>query len=216
MSSPNRIQINQANAQHSTGPKTPEGKKISSQNALRHGLTGQKIVLMPTEDPEVYNLHLKSFTDDLRPQGAIETHLVQTLADTSWRMNRVMALETDLLTLGSPQNIFDTIAVVDAFEKQSKSLSNLSLHSQRLARLFERTQTQLREIQKIRRAQEKQLLEEYLDITEMYEDKGEAYDPSEDGFVFSKQQIQEAIQSRNRENRALEAYEYEPGEAGAA
>jgi len=210
MSSPNRTEINRANAQHSTGPKTPEGKKVSSQNALRHGLTGQKIVLMPTEDLEVYEQHLKSFTNDLQPQGAIETHLVQTLADTSWRMNRVMTLETDLLTIGSPHQIFDTIAVVDALEKQSKSLSNLSLHSQRLARLFERTQTQLREIQKIRRAQEKQRLDEYLDITEMYEDKGEAYDPSEDGFVFSKQQIQEAIQSRNRENRAVEAYEYEP------
>jgi hypothetical protein len=49
MSTPNRIQINQANAKHSTGPKTKAGKHRSSLNALRHGLTGQ-LVVMPTED----------------------------------------------------------------------------------------------------------------------------------------------------------------------
>jgi len=40
-----RAEINRANAQHSIGPKTPEGKQRSSLNALRHGLTGQIIVL---------------------------------------------------------------------------------------------------------------------------------------------------------------------------
>ena len=45
MSSPD---INRANAQHSTGPKTVAGKQVSSLNALRHGLTSQ-IVVMPGE-----------------------------------------------------------------------------------------------------------------------------------------------------------------------
>jgi hypothetical protein len=46
-----RTQINQANAQHSTGPKTKTGKQRSSLNALRHGLTGQ-IIVLPVEDRE--------------------------------------------------------------------------------------------------------------------------------------------------------------------
>src|SRR5580692_1374136 len=99
MSSPNRIKINRANSQHSTGPKTPDGKQRSSLNALRHGLTGQ-IVVMPTEDLHAYQLHLKSFTDEYNPKGATEANLVQSLADTTWRLNRVAALETNLLTLG--------------------------------------------------------------------------------------------------------------------
>ena len=49
MSTPHRTEINRANSQHSTGPKTAAGKQRSSLNALRHGLTGQ-IVVMPTED----------------------------------------------------------------------------------------------------------------------------------------------------------------------
>src|SRR5580658_7694430 len=99
MSTPNRTEINRANAQHSTGPKTSEGKQRSSLNALRHGLTGQ-IVVMPNEDLNAYQLHLNSFTDEYTPKGATEANLVQALADTSWRLNRVAALETNLLTLG--------------------------------------------------------------------------------------------------------------------
>jgi hypothetical protein len=43
MSTPNRTEINRANSQHSTGPKTQAGKQRSSLNALRHGLTGQLV-----------------------------------------------------------------------------------------------------------------------------------------------------------------------------
>ena len=45
----NTASINRENAQHSTGPKTEAGKQKSSLNALRHGLTGQTVV-MPAED----------------------------------------------------------------------------------------------------------------------------------------------------------------------
>ena len=216
MSTPNRTEINRENAQHSTGSKTAEGKQRSSLNALRHGLTGQ-IVVMPTEDLQAYQSHLESFTDEYTPKGATEGNLVQALADCSWRLNRVAALETNLLTLGmthqSPitdatQQVKDAMSIVSALESQSKALSNLSLHSQRLSRQFERTVMQLRDLQKTRRAQEKQELNDLLDILEMHKSKGETYDPSEDGFVFSEDELDDAIRARNRETLAEEAYEY--------
>jgi len=217
MSSPHRKEINRANAQHSTGPKTPEGKKHSSLNALRHGLTGQ-IVVMPTEDLHAYQLHLKSFTDDLDPKGAIEAHLVQALADASWRLNRVAALETNLLTMGianatspitdAPNQVQDAFSIVSALESQSKALSNLSLHSQRLSRQFERTVAQLRDLQKARQMKEDHELDNLLDIVEMYEAKGETYDASEDGFVFSEDRIDDAIRRRNRERLTEQAFDH--------
>jgi hypothetical protein len=215
MSAPHRTEINRANAQHSTGPKTQAGKQRSSLNALRHGLTGQ-IVVMPTEDLEAYQRHLNSFTDEYDPEGATEANLVQALADTSWRLNRVAALETNLLTLGTinpspiadaPAPIQDAMSIVAALESQSKALSNLSLHSQRLSRQFERTVAQLRDLQKARRAKEDYELDDFLDIVEMYESKGETYDPTEDGFVFSETQINTAILRRNRERLLEEAQE---------
>jgi hypothetical protein len=192
MTSPNRIDINRANAQHSTGPKTEAGKQRSSQNALRHGLTSQ-IVVMPTEELEAYQLHLKSFTEEYDPQGATESTLVQALADASWRLNRVVALETNLLMAGD-------------LESQAKALANLSMHSQRLSRQFERTVNQLRQLQEIRRAKENDDLHDLLNIMEMVEAAGETYDPLEDGFVFSQPQIDAAIRTRRRKNLALEAF----------
>jgi hypothetical protein len=209
----NRAEINRANAQHSTGPKTEAGKKQSSLNALRHGLTGQ-IVVMPSEDLQAYQLHLNSFTDEYHPKGATEAHLVQALADASWRLNRVAALETNLLMLGITREcdaIAGALAVASALESQSKALSNLSMHSQRLSRQFERTVAQLRDLQKTRRAQEKSDLNSLLDIMEMCESQGETYDPSEHGFVFSDQQIRAGRLARARESLAEEAYEHRLG-----
>jgi hypothetical protein len=224
MSTPHRVEINQANAQHSTGPRTAAGKKRASLNALRHGLTGQ-IVVMPTEDLQAYQSHLQSFTDEYDPQGATEAHLVQALADTSWRLNRVAALETNLLATGiareaspiadAPPQVQVALSIVAALESQSKALANLSIHSQRLSRQFERTAAQLRDLQETRRTQEKRELNNLLDIMEMYESKGETYRPSDDGFVFSETRIKGAILTRNRERRAEEAYGYPPVSSSA-
>ena len=216
MSTPHRTAINKKNSQHSTGPKSPEGKKRSSLNALRHGLTGQ-IVVMPTEDLAAYQRHLKSFEDEYAPQGATETNLVQALADTSWRLNRVASLETNLLTLGvthaspiadAPQQVQDAMSIVAALESQPKALSNLSLHSQRLSRQFERTAAQLRDLQKARRSDEKRDLDDLLDIVEMYKSKGETYKPSKDGFVFSESQINTGLLARNRKRLAGKAWDH--------
>ena len=53
MATPAQTLANQQNSQHATGPRTPEGKHQSSLNSLRHGLTGQTVVL-PGEDTEAY------------------------------------------------------------------------------------------------------------------------------------------------------------------
>ncbi len=218
-----RRQINRANSQHSTGPTTEAGKKKSSLNALRHGLTGQ-IVVMPTEDLEAYQAHLKSFTDEYNPKGATEANLAQALADTSWRLNRVAALETNLLTLGvthpsplpdAPEQLQDALSIVSALESQAKTLSILSMHSQRLSRQFERTVTQLRDLQQTRQAKEKQDLEDLVDVIEMHESTGETYDPSADGFLFSPTQINEAKRARNRERLIMEAFDHDTESAAA-
>jgi hypothetical protein len=69
MSHPSQAQIdvNRRNAKHSHGPNTPRGKGRSSQNAIRHGLTG-RVVVLPTEDMEVYKAFSKELVDSLAPQ----------------------------------------------------------------------------------------------------------------------------------------------------
>jgi hypothetical protein len=82
------------------------------------------------------------------------------------------------------------------------------MHSQRLSRQFERTVDKLHELQKTRRDREEQELENLLDVIEMYECKGETFDPSAHGFVFSDPQIYQGIRARNRESLVRKAYHY--------
>jgi hypothetical protein len=205
-----RAQINKENAQHSTGPKTVEGKQRSSLNALRHGLTGQ-IVVMPNEDLAAYQRHLKSFTDEYHPEGATEGNLVQALADASWRLNRVASMEATLLSLAAahqPDPIQETLAIAASLEPQLKVMSSLSTHSQRLSRQIESTVKQIRALQLARRTEETRELNSLLNIVEMYKSKGEPYTPSDDGFVFTKLQIDSARAARIRARRAAEASRY--------
>ena len=201
----NRAEINRENAQHSTGPKTEEGKLRSSLNALRHGLTGQ-VVVMRDEDMQAYERHVQSFTDEYNPQGATEANLVQSLADASWRQNRAAALETNLISglagwQGPVTELHDAICNAKSLEMRIKQLSILSVHSQRLSRQFEKTERHLRELQQLRKEKEKEEMDRLLDIMETYESKGEPYDPTTDGFVFSPTKIASAKRARTRERR---------------
>jgi hypothetical protein len=140
---------------------------------------------MPTEDLDCYRSHVKSFTDEYNPKGATEAQLVQSLVDTSWRLNRAAALEANLFTLAAshqpdplteaPDQVQATMAIAAALESQSKALMNLSLHTQRLSRQFERTIVQLRDLQKTRLAQEASQLGDLARIMEMHESRGKTH-----------------------------------------
>jgi len=88
---------NQENAQHSTGPRTAEGKQRSSQNAIKHGLCALD-PLIPGEDPEAFQEHFCEIELDLRPASAIESNLVEQIADVSWRLKRLSRIEAAVIT----------------------------------------------------------------------------------------------------------------------
>ena len=207
-------QINQANAQHSTGPKTEAGKQRSSLNALRHGLTGQTIVL-PSDDLEAYQQHIQRFVTEYHPKGATEAQLVQSLADSAWRQNRVCALENNLLTLGIDrqptglenvtEQVSTALAIAAALDSQTRALVNLSIHGQRLARQFERTLALLRELQTQRLAQEANHLDQAASLVKWHRKHKSAYHPSQDGFVFSDKEIAAFLARQDLVQRAFYA-----------
>src|SRR3954471_15071403 len=94
-----RLAANRANAQLSTGPTTSEGKAKSSLNAVKTGLTG-RTVLLSSEDAALYQAHVERFQQELQPVGEREAQLVQSLADTQWRLDRIPGLEFGLFALG--------------------------------------------------------------------------------------------------------------------
>jgi hypothetical protein len=97
MISQKKLEANRRNAQKSTGPKTPEGKAISSQNGLTHGLTSRKCPILPGENEEEYRELQHALTRDLKPRGAMQRELVEDLVQTRWKIRRIPALEAELM-----------------------------------------------------------------------------------------------------------------------
>jgi len=206
-----RVEGNRANAQKSTGPRTEAGKQRSKLNALRHGLTGQTVVL-PTEDHSAYQRHSQAFLDEYRPQGATETQLVQSITDISWQLNRAAAVETNLFSLGITEmedriranhpQAEDALAMALAFREHNRAFANLGVYRQRLTRQFERTLILLRQIQAERRANEERQLDNAAKILKMHQDANLPYEPAQDGFVFSKAEIEAYIEREERWQQA--------------
>jgi hypothetical protein len=82
-----QIEANRANAQKSTGPRTPEGKAVVAQNAVKHGLLARTAVLHG-EDWEHYTCFSEELMDELYPDGVMEQELADRIVDLSWRLRR--------------------------------------------------------------------------------------------------------------------------------
>ncbi len=132
-----QITANQANAQHSTGPRTPEGKARVSQNALRHGLTAARLVVRDDEREEFTALH-DALLAELDPQGAVETVTFDELLHAAWNLYRFRRIESEV-SLGTLQDFTDpqTTAVLD----------RLTRYQARAQRAYYRALQELRALQ---------------------------------------------------------------------
>jgi len=94
--SPGKIAANRQNAQRSTGPRTPEGKRRVRWNALKHGVLAAQVLLDPGESPEAleqFRRLLAQLRRDRRPRGALENMLVEKIAVCHWRLGRLLRSE---------------------------------------------------------------------------------------------------------------------------
>jgi hypothetical protein len=72
---------------YSTGPTTPEGKATSSQNATKHGLCSNRLIL-PDEDPHEWNYLKEGWLYDYDPQSPTTFGLVLQAAEAQWLLLR--------------------------------------------------------------------------------------------------------------------------------
>jgi hypothetical protein len=93
--SPARLAANRENALKSCGPKTEEGKAVSSQNRLKHGLARDngRFVVLPTEDAAAYAELLANYLNEHEPTTQTEVDLIHTMAESLWLRNRAQNLQ---------------------------------------------------------------------------------------------------------------------------
>jgi hypothetical protein len=82
-----RAASNRENAKQSTGPRTEEGKRASSANALKWGLWSAK-ALIPGEREEEFDAFRAGLREATKPDGALEEVLVERVIVCGWRLLR--------------------------------------------------------------------------------------------------------------------------------
>ena len=136
MASQAQLAANTANAQHSTGPRTPEGKTVSAQNRRKHGLTSHDLV-GADEQPEFESLR-DALTADITPQGELELLQFDLLLHAAWNLHRIRKREASLVK-DDLDPILDPAVQKDA--------DRLALYYSRTERSYYRALRELRSLQ---------------------------------------------------------------------
>ena len=92
-----RAEINRANAQHSTGPNSAEGKVASSRNSLKHGLASGEVII-PGEDPAAFEALLHDLLEEHQPASPTEELLINEMAQCYWLAQRALRLQNECFT----------------------------------------------------------------------------------------------------------------------
>ena len=80
----------------STGPISIRGKKSSSQNAIKHGLTSVDPSTLPKSEQTEFQLTLEALQDEYQPQTATEIIMVERVAILFQKMKRLQRIENTL------------------------------------------------------------------------------------------------------------------------
>jgi hypothetical protein len=198
------------------GPASPEAKQRVKYNALRHGFTGQVLIMTP-EEREHFDAFVKGMMTDLAPVGTHETFLANSIAEEAWRLNQIRARCTNLSAVGDFDGAGDKYrpmedqnpgieteaieaAVIETViaRDQSKQLALMSLYGQRTQRAYEKYRKELNELQEKRKTHEAAELEDARLLFQLADTQGLAWDPKKDGFVFSVQFIRAQTDRHHR------------------
>lgn len=215
MSTEKQIETNRENAKLSTGPRSEQGKRTSSLNAVKTGLTG-RTVLLAGDDLAAYQQLAERHIRQYRPVGDEEKTLVQSITDSEWRLLRIPALEAGIYALGRLEfaALFDdddpavcaSLIEAKTFLVYQRQLNNLSVQEARLRRQMEKDREKLQSLQKGTETSEKSNHPEVQSVSKarrryrlmlaatQYKrclENNLPFNPNEFGFEFSKEEIED-------------------------
>jgi hypothetical protein len=220
-----QVVASRINGALSHGPTSEEGKAKSSLNALKTGLTG-RTVLLPSEDAALYEAHLAQFRDRYQPVGEQELALVQSLADTHWRLARIPALEMGIFALGrlelaglfpdQEEGVRKQLIEVKTFLAYQRQIVNLGVQEGRLRRQAEKDLAALEALQQPRLLLARSRLNEAAQayIVAVRRNQHELFDPEALGFEFSIEQIE--LRALDLEPDLFHDWASEPDSLGSA
>lgn len=163
MASRKQIDANRINAKKG-GPKTPAGRAAVRNNAVRHGLTAEHPWL-PGESHGPFLEVLNALRDEWKPVGVMENLLVEHIADSYWRRQRITLMEQGLFDVtggdieAETKEKFNVLTkqgelylIVKEDIKKSDMLDRLYKYDARFERSFFKGVKELRSMQAARKA----------------------------------------------------------------
>ena len=135
-----RQAANEANAQHSTGPRTPEGKARAAANSRTHGLCAKHVIIANLEEQAEFDELLTLHLAEIKPHGSVEQVLFDEMLGATWNLRRSRRLETAL-----NQGIDPLDALND--EALQKKLEHIARHRTRIERSYFKSLKELSHLQ---------------------------------------------------------------------
>lgn len=132
---------NQANAQHSTGPRSDAGKATASKNATSHGLSAKSFVIVPGQEDE-FEAFEQSLRAEFQPQGVYQGILFKEILHAAWNLERCHNAEAQLHRDAADPNVDPLL--VDA---NASRLRLIALYASRAERSLAKATKELRRVQ---------------------------------------------------------------------
>jgi hypothetical protein len=199
MSTPAQIAANQANSKLSSGATSDAGRKIVSQNSLKHGLCAKVHIALPGER-DALEEHVEGYIQAYAPVGLPERDLVRNIAENHFRLQRAHALEHALFTqimLEQSANVDSASAEDESWEAKTRELKNITLQAGRIQRAIEKSTAALNAMQAQRKSAYAKAEAEAILLTQLAHAKGQTVDAAKDfpspelcgGFAYSPPDI---------------------------
>ena len=113
MASLAQIAANTANAQHSTGPTTAQGKVRSAINATKYGFYAKQAVLLTDDDRRDFDALVHSYKIELDPHSPVEETLFNQIILAVWNLQRVNEIEAALALTDNLDPLLATSKTID-------------------------------------------------------------------------------------------------------
>jgi hypothetical protein len=208
-------EINRANSQKSTGPRSVPGKQRSRMNAVKHNLSGQHLILQDTE-LEAYNRMSASMLNDLNPKSEPERQIAEKIIDINFRLNRLTAIENNLFSFGLTANETDTdhddrieimAAQTRAWTERAGYFDTLGRYENRLSRQLLRYQEEFERLQAVRKVRE--IMDSDKSVEEKERDK---FNPASFGPVENSYRLLSHLPSPKHIQRPAETHDPSAGD----
>jgi hypothetical protein len=147
-----RAAISRANGAKSRGPKTVEGKAISSRNALKTGLLSKKFIIPELESEAEFSKFSLGIRRHYKPKNNLEALVVDRVTTLLWRLRRI-GLEEAIRA--SEENERHSFVKSPSYCGKLDDIDKLTIIEERLSRQLQQAMKELTRLQAAAAEEEK-------------------------------------------------------------